>query len=184
MAKLQFETTDLPDVLSVRRTVHRDERGGLARLFCGEDFAAAGLGFEVSQSNLSWSATKGTMRGLHFQRAPHAEAKLVTCISGRIWDVAVDLRKGSATFGKWTACVLDAETLNALYIPPGFCHGFQTLTDNVAMVYFHSAAYAPEAEGGVDACDPSIGIPWPEDITVRSERDASLPPLKDLEPLA
>ncbi len=184
MGKLHFEPTELPDVFEVRRTVFRDDRGGLVRLLCSDELGTAGLALPVAQSNLSWSARKGTLRGLHLQRRPHAEAKLVTCIAGRIWDVAVDLRRGAPTFGRWTARILCAKQMNALYIPPGFGHGFQTLSDDVIMVYFHSASYASAAEAGVNALDPDIALPWPGTITVRSDRDASLPFLKDVEPFA
>lgn len=184
MGKLRFEPTELPAVVEVHRDTFRDARGAMSRLFCANELTANGLTFDVAQSNLSWSTTKGTLRGFHFQRAPQAEAKLVTCISGAILDAAVDLRAGSPNYGRWVTRTLSGDKMNALLIPPGFGHGFQTLTDDVGMVYFHSVRYAPETEGGVNALDADIALPWPEEVTVRSNRDAALPPLKDLEPLA
>jgi dTDP-4-dehydrorhamnose 3,5-epimerase len=161
-----------------------DTRGFFARSFCSEDFAVHGLFSRIAQINTSYTTRKGSIRGLHFQRAPAAEAKTVRCVRGCIFDVAVDLRAGSATYGRWAAEELSAENRNMLYIPEGFGHGFQTLTDDVEMIYLHSTVYAPGFSGGVRHDDPAIGIDWPLPVTEISDKDASLPRLGETEPLS
>jgi dTDP-4-dehydrorhamnose 3,5-epimerase len=160
-----------------------DARGWFARGYCDAEFAANGLNTAWVQCNQSFSAAPGTLRGLHFQRPPHAEIKLVRALRGRVLDVMLDLRAGSRTLGRHVAVTLDAERMNAVYIPAGCAHGFQTLTDDCELLYAHSAAYAPEAEGGVDACDPALGIEWPLPVAARSPRDAGLPPLDAVDPM-
>lgn len=161
-----------------------DERGFFARAFCAEEFAAHGLARAWPQSNISFNIRAGTLRGMHFQRGPAAEAKLVRCIHGAIYDVIVDLRDGSPDFGRWIGIRLDAAGRDALYVPPGFAHGFQTLEPDTELLYLHSAPFDAAREGGLDALDPRLGISWPLDIVGRSARDAALPALDELEPLS
>jgi dTDP-4-dehydrorhamnose 3,5-epimerase len=167
--------TALAGLAILERTVHGDNRGQFRRLFCGEELAR--LGWDAGVAQVNWSLTRraGSVRGIHFQHPPHAEVKLVACVSGRIWDVAVDLRRGSPTFLRWHAEVLDAAGGRSLLIPKGFGHGFQSLTDDAALVYVHSAAYAPEAEGGVHPADSRVGIAWPCPIVELSAKDAARP---------
>ncbi len=170
----RFTITDLPlaGLKRVQRQRLGDNRGFLARMFCAEELAAAGWIRPIAQINHTYTAKQGTVRGMHFQRSPHAEMKLVSCIRGDVWDVAVDLRVGSPTFLYWHAERLSAENGCALLIPEGFAHGFQALTDDVELLYCHSAAYAAQAEGGLHPNDPRLGITWPLAIAELSARDA------------
>lgn len=152
-----------------------DHRGFLARLFCAGELAEAGWTRPITQINHTMTARKGTVRGLHFQHPPQAEMKLVSCIRGEVWDVAVDLRAESPGFLAWHAERLSAENGRALLIPEGFAHGFQALTDEAELLYCHSAAYAPEAEGGLNPLDPRLAIAWPLEIADMSERDRAHP---------
>lgn len=161
-----------------------DARGWLMRLNCAESFAQHGLNSTWTQVNQTYTATCGTLRGMHFQRPPHAEVKFVRCVKGAVWDVAVDLRAGSPSFGHWVGLEISAERGNALYIPQGFAHGFQSLSPDVEMLYMHSCDYVPAAEGGVHHACPDLAIDWPLEIALVSERDADLPVLTELEPLA
>lgn len=165
----------LEGVVALKRKRMGDERGWLERLFCAEELRGAGWKWQVAQMNRTFTARKGTVRGMHFQHPPHEEAKLVTCLAGEVYDVAVDLRPGSPTYLRWHGERLSNENATSLLIPPGFAHGFQTLTDNVEMLYVHSAPFAPDAEGGVRADDPAIGIDWLLPIGERSERDLNHP---------
>ncbi len=160
-----------------------DPRGFFARLFCREEFAAQGLATDWEQSNLSHNAQIGTLRGLHFQRPPAAEIKLVRCVKGAAFDVVIDLRGGSASFGLYVGLRLDAARHNAIYVPEGFAHGFQTLTPGTELEYFHSVSHASEHEGGINPLDPDLAIDWPLPPSNLSRRDVSLPRLKDCEPL-
>lgn len=169
--RFTFHPTDLAGCSVVRRQVLGDERGFLSRLFCTQEFAALGLNRPIAQINHTYTAQKGTVRGMHFQHPPYTETKLVTCIRGEVFDVAVDLRKGSASFLQHHKEILSAENQTALYIPDGFAHGFQTLTDDCELLYLHTAVYNPEAEDGLHAQDPGLGIQWPLPITEMSERD-------------
>lgn len=170
----RFTITDLPmaGLKRVQRQRLGDSRGFLARLFCADELAAAGWTQPIVQINHTFTAKQGTVRGMHFQRPPNAEMKLVSCIRGEVWDVAVDLRVGSPTFLHWHAERLSAENGCALLIPEGFAHGFQALTDDVELLYCHSAAYAAQAEGGLNPNDPRLGIAWPLAIAELSARDA------------
>jgi dTDP-4-dehydrorhamnose 3,5-epimerase len=156
-----------------------DARGFLSRLFCSEELGAAGWTKPIVQINHSCTFRRGTVRGLHFQWPPHAEMKLVSCIRGEVWDVAVDVRAGSETFLQWHAEHLSADNGRALLIPEGFAHGFQALTDDVELLYCHSAAYAAAAEAGLNATDPRLAITWPLPIAERSPRDAQHPMLNE-----
>jgi dTDP-4-dehydrorhamnose 3,5-epimerase len=175
MSRLSFHPLPLPGLMRVERQRLGDERGFLARLFCAETLREAGWQKPIAAINHTYSAALGTIRGLHFQHAPHAEMKLVTCLKGQIWDVALDLRPASPRYLHWHAEILSAENGQALLIPEGCAHGFQALTPDVEILYCHSAAYAPAAEGAVNAFDPAFGIAWPLPASVMSERDKAHP---------
>lgn len=170
-----FHKTTLKDAMLIDPEPRGDDRGFFARMMCREEFAAHGLIADFVQHNMSFSRNRGTVRGLHFQRAPHAEAKLMRCTRGEIVDVIVDLRGASPTYLQHEAFVLTAENHRLLYVPPGFAHGFQTLTDDTEVFYPVSAAYAPDMEGGVRHDDPLIGISWPLGVSELSSKDASWP---------
>jgi dTDP-4-dehydrorhamnose 3,5-epimerase len=157
-----------PDFLS-------DERGMFARSFCQNEFAKHGLDTVVAQCNVSFNRRRGTLRGLHFQSEPRAEAKLVRCTRGAVWDVIVDLRAGSGTRHQWFATQLNAENHTALYVPRGFAHGFQTLVDDSEVFYQMSEYYQPQLSRGVRWNDPVLGIDWPISRPILSERDRQLP---------
>lgn len=177
MSRFEIQSLPLAGLQLVSRKRLGDPRGFLTRLFCAQELAAAGWTLPVAQINHTYTAQKGTLRGLHFQHPPHTEAKLVSCLHGAVWDVAVDLRAGSPTLLQWCAQELSAHNCAALLIPPGFAHGYQTLTDDAELLYCHSAAYAPQAEAGLDALDARLAIAWPLAITERSARDAAHPPI-------
>jgi dTDP-4-dehydrorhamnose 3,5-epimerase len=170
-----FAATPLPGVWLIAPERVADNRGFFARTYDREAFAARGLDPAIEQCSVSFNHRRGTVRGLHFQAAPHAEAKLVRCTRGVVWDVAIDLRPESPAFGKRFAAVLSAEEGMALYIPRGCAHGFQTLEDGTEVFYQISTAYAPGSARGYRYDDPAFGIPWPEPVTVISQRDLSLP---------
>lgn len=178
-----FNALEIAGAYEITLERRGDARGFFARIFCEEEFAELDLNTHWAQANISYSQEKGTLRGMHFQRPPAAEVKMVRCLNGRVLDVFVDLREGSATLGKHAAVVLDAEERNAVYIPEGCAHGFQTLTEDVELQYFHSCRYTPEMEGGVNPLDPTLGIEWPVPISRMSERDAGLPAFSDCEPM-
>lgn len=169
----RFTVTDLPlaGLKLVERQNLGDSRGFLSRMFCAEELASAGWAKPVAQINLTMTARQGTVRGMHFQHPPHAEMKLVNCLRGAVFDVAVDLRRESPTFLKWHAQELSAENRRSLLIPEGFAHGFQALTDDCELLYFHSMPYASGSEAALNALDPALGIAWPLKITEMSERD-------------
>jgi dTDP-4-dehydrorhamnose 3,5-epimerase len=156
-----------------------DERGQFARLFCLNDLAVAHNGRAISQINHSINTVEGTIRGLHYQNKPNAEAKWVRCIRGNIWDVAVDLRRGSSTFLNWYATELSAENDEAMLIPEGCAHGFQVLEANSEVLYLHTNFYTPANEGGVRFDDKALSISWPLPVTSVSDRDRSLPLIND-----
>ena len=173
----RFAVTALP--LAGLRLVERqrlgDSRGFLSRLFCAEELRAAGWVRPIAQINHTYTQRRGTVRGLHFQHAPHAEMKLVSCLRGEVWDVAVDVRSGSATFLHWHAERLSADNGRALLIPEGFAHGFQALSDDVELLYCHAAAYNAGAEAGLNPGDMRLAIAWPLAIAELSARDAAHP---------
>jgi len=179
MSSLEILDTPLPGLKVVRRRPHEDTRGFFNRLFCCNELQHAGWQDRVSQVNHTHTADRGTVRGMHFQHPPHAEMKLVTCLAGEIWDVAVDLRRESPTFLQWHAEVLSADNNRAMLIPEGFAHGFQTLTDNVGLLYLHTAFYEKTAEDGVDPLDPMLSIDWPLPVSMLSERDRNFTPLNE-----
>jgi dTDP-4-dehydrorhamnose 3,5-epimerase len=163
--------TPIAGLWEVETAPRRDERGSLTRLFCADAFAAAVPGLRFVQVNLSITRRRGTIRGLHFQRPPAAEWKLIRCLRGRVFDVAVDLREASSTFGRWHAVLLSGDNQRQILIPPGCAHGFQTLEDDAELLYQHSAAYTPEHEDGVRHDDPRFAIAWPEPPAHLSPRD-------------
>ncbi|MGX1306007.1 dTDP-4-dehydrorhamnose 3,5-epimerase [Amorphus suaedae] len=173
--RFDVEPTSILGVVTLLRKPVGDDRGLLARLFCDEEFRELGLMPSVRQINQSRTRRRGTIRGMHFQHRPHAEAKLVSCLKGEIFDVAVDLRRSSPTFLQWHGQTLSGENFQSLYIPPGCAHGFQTLTDDCELLYLHSEPYQPQCEGALNALDPALGIVWPLDITDMSDRDRAHP---------
>lgn len=172
----------IPDIILVRQKRHADHRGWFQETYRRSLFSTHGITDSFCQDNQSFSAEKGTLRGLHYQSAPHAQAKLVSCLAGRIFDVAVDIRTNSPTFGQHTTAILTASGGEQLYIPAGFAHGFCTMEPNCVIAYKTSAEYAPEAECGIAFNDPAIGVEWPfaEQDLILSERDCSLPKLQDI----
>jgi dTDP-4-dehydrorhamnose 3,5-epimerase len=169
----------LPGLKRVERHRFSDARGFLSRLFCLEELGGFGWTKPIMQITHSCTIQRGTVRGLHFQYPPHAEIKLVSCLRGEAWDVAVDVRAGSKTFLRWHAEHLSTDNGRALLIPEGFAHGFQALTDNVEMLYCHSAAYTPSSEAGLNPKDPKLDIDWPLPLTQLSARDVQHPMLED-----
>lgn len=176
-----YHETTLADAWLIELERRGDDRGWFARTMDAAEFAARGMDDRFVQQNASTSARAGTVRGLHFQRPPHAEAKLVRCLRGRILDVIVDCRQSSPTAGHHEGFELSAENGRMLYVPRGFAHGFQTLTDDVEVSYLVSAFYAPEAEGGLRWDDPALGIAWPLPASVLSPKDAAWPLLGKVE---
>lgn len=177
----RFRILDAPiaGLKTVERLKHADERGFLARLFCSEELQAAGWTKPIAQINHTLTVRVGAVRGLHFQRSPHAEMKLVNCIRGKVWDVAVDLRRGSPTFLKWFAVELSPDNNLALLIPEGFAHGFQALAPDSELIYLHSWAYHPDSEGALHVEEPRVGVQWPLPIAELSPRDRSHPRLSE-----
>lgn len=175
---MTFNETPLGGAYAIDLEKHEDERGFFARCFCRREFAEHGLNTDMVQSNVSFSTRRGTLRGMHFQEEPHAEAKLVRCTQGTIFDVIVDVRPGSATYRDWFGVRLSSSNHRMLYVPEGFAHGFITLADRTEVMYQVSAFYAPDAENGLRYDDPAIGIDWPIPVEVISERDTSWPDLE------
>jgi dTDP-4-dehydrorhamnose 3,5-epimerase len=173
----RFNVTALP--LSGLKLIERksigDNRGFFTRLFCVEELVDAGWHKPIAQINQTFTAKPGTVRGMHYQSPPHAEMKLVTCIQGEVWDVAVDLRAGSPTFLQWHAETLSAENRCAMLIPEGFAHGIQTLSDDVTLFYCHTAVHNPDSALALNVNDPRLAIKWPKPITMLSRRDKSHP---------
>jgi len=172
---VNFVSTTLAGAVIVELERREDERGFFARSFCQREFAEQGLDPCVAQCNVSFNRRRGTLRGLHWQAPPHTEAKLVRATRGALWDVIVDLRPDSATYCEWFGVELTAENRRALYVPPGFAHGFQTLVNDVEVFYQMSAFYAADAQQGARWDDPAFGIEWPIRPPFLSERDATYP---------
>jgi dTDP-4-dehydrorhamnose 3,5-epimerase len=172
---MKIAATDLPGVMLMSIDAHRDARGLFARTYDAEVFAAAGLPTLWPQCNISWNAVRGTLRGLHFQRAPRGEPKLARCTRGRIFDVAVDIRTDSPTCGKWVGFELSHEERNALFVPTGFAHGFLTLEDDCEVFYMMGEIFVPELAAGWRWNDPAFAIEWPFPPAVISERDMGWP---------
>jgi dTDP-4-dehydrorhamnose 3,5-epimerase len=172
---MQYYPTKFKDAWLIKLAPARDERGFFARTFCVDEFSDRDLETNFPQHSISFSAKRGTLRGMHFNREPHAEIKVVRCVRGKIWDVIVDIRESSPTFLHWQGFDLSTENGCQLYIPKGFAHGFQTLTDDVEVTYLISARYVPEAACGLRYDDRSINIIWPLPISVISDKDRSWP---------
>ncbi len=177
----EFKDTPLEELKLIQPRVFTDERGFFIETYKKSEFISAGIPEEFTQDNHSFSS-KGVLRGIHFQTEPHAQGKLIRIIKGAVWDVAVDLRRGSLTFGKWFGLELNEENHTMLYIPPGFGHGFLTLKDNTHFLYKCTTEYEPASDGGVRWDDPDLAIEWPFDPGQKplvSEKDAVLPYLKE-----
>jgi dTDP-4-dehydrorhamnose 3,5-epimerase len=175
MSRFLISDTPLAGLKVIERQRLSDARGFLARIFCAEEFAAIGWQQPIAQINHTSTARQGTVRGMHFQHPPHTEMKLVSCLRGEVWDVAVDIRASSPTFLHWYGAILSAANCRAMLIPEGFAHGFQTLSDAAELLYCHSAAYAVGAEGGLNPQDPQLAIDWPLPVTELSDRDLAHP---------
>ena len=173
--RFEIQATPLPGLCVLQRKPVCDDRGCLDRVFCADELQEIFSGKNIAQVNHTSTRTRGTVRGMHFQHPPHAEIKLVSCLRGEVYDVAVDLRRGSPTFLHWHGEVLSAGNRKSLFIPEGFAHGFQALEDDCEMLYLHSAAYVPGAEGGLHPQDSKLGIAWPLEVLRLSPRDARHP---------
>jgi dTDP-4-dehydrorhamnose 3,5-epimerase len=171
--------TPLADLRVLQRKPLGDNRGYLERLFCQEELGEILADRHIVQINHTLTASRGTLRGMHFQQPPHAETKFVSCLRGEVFDVAIDLRRDSPTFLQWHGEILSADNHRTLVIPEGYAHGFQTLCDDCEMLYLHTAAYHAAAEAGVNARDPTLAIAWPLAVTVLSPRDANHPMLNN-----
>lgn len=172
-----FSSGNLPGIWCLAPEFRSDERGWFARTWCEQEFAAHGLNTRWPQGNLTRTLRRGMIRGMHWQAEPRPEVKLVRCAAGAIWDVVVDVRRGSPTFGRWEAFELTAENGHQLYIPAGFAHGFQCLTDACEVSYLMGETYVPELARGLRWDDPDVGICWPVAGAFLSERDRTLPGL-------
>jgi dTDP-4-dehydrorhamnose 3,5-epimerase len=177
---LHFAPTKFDKAWLIKPERHEDERGFFARTWCQREFEEHGLDADLVQCNVSFNKTKGTLRGMHFQAAPHEEVKVVRCARGRIFDVIVDVRKDSPTFGQWQGFELSEENRYALYVPEDFAHGFLTLESNSEVFYQMSQFYVPAAARGLAWNDEEIAIDWKYSVEVISERDAALPPLSEV----
>jgi dTDP-4-dehydrorhamnose 3,5-epimerase len=176
---MTFHETKLPGVFEIHLEAHSDERGFFARSWCAKEFEEHGLNSRLVQCNVSLNLRQGTLRGMHYQAPPYAEAKVVRCTAGAIYDVILDLRDQSPTFKQWYATTLSADSHHMVYIPEGCAHGFLTLADNTELFYQMSEVYHPESSCGVRWNDPAFQIVWPDKVAVISERDNTYP---DYEP--
>jgi dTDP-4-dehydrorhamnose 3,5-epimerase len=172
---MNFAELSLPGAYVIDLEPIGDERGFFARMLCQEEFGKHGLDMKIVQANVSYSAERGTLRGLHYQIPPHGENKLIRCVRGAVFDVMVDLRPDSPTYLAWEGVELSAQNRRMAYVPEGFAHGFLTLTDDCEVLYPVTAAYAPSAERGLRYDDPSIDIEWPATVRVVSKKDQSWP---------
>ena len=178
-SKFSAFKTPLDELTLLERRCLPDERGYLQRMFCDKDLAHLIGNRAIKQVNHTLTAHIGTVRGLHFQHPPHAEMKLVSCIRGKIFDVVVDLRRESHTFLSWHSVILSDDNNRTLLIPEGFAHGFQSLTDDCELLYFHTSPFRQDAEAALNALDRRLSIAWPLPITKRSKKDVSIPPMSD-----
>lgn len=181
---MNFTETKLCGAFIIEPVRHEDERGFFARTWCRREFEGRGLEADLAQCNISYNRAKGTLRGMHYQQPPYAEAKLVRCTRGAIYDVIIDLRRGSPTFGRWVAAELNEANRRMLYVPRGFAHGFQTLEDDAEVAYQVSEFHRPEAAGGVRWDDPAFLITWPLEVTVMAPCDRDYPDFRAPEPAA
>jgi len=178
-----FTKTNLNKNFLIDLEPHTDERGFFARYFCKKEFSEYDLNTQWAQINTSMSREVGTLRGLHFQRPPHTEIKLVRCLRGAIWDVVVDLREGSETFGKWFGTTLSDKNRTMMYVPRGFAHGFLSLESDSEILYLVSDFYAPGSEGTLIWNDPDVGIQWPIQPKILSDKDLLGGALRDISPI-
>jgi dTDP-4-dehydrorhamnose 3,5-epimerase len=176
---MRFTEAALKGAWTIDPQRHVDNRGSFFRAWCLDECAEHGIDFAPLQANLATNPRAGTLRGLHYQLAPHAETKLVRCVRGSVFDVIVDLRPDSATFGRWFGTQLTADNARTLVAPPGFAHGYQTLEDESDVFYMTSAVYTPSAARGLRFDDATVGIRWPLTPTVMSEQDSGWPSLHD-----
>ena len=172
---MKFNKTPLAGAYVIELEPFLDERGVFARTFCQKEFATIGFHKQIVQINHSLTRKRGAIRGLHFQHPPYAEVKIISCIHGEVFDVAVDIRKGSPTFLEWHGEVISAKNRKSLLIPEGFAHGFQTLDQDCELIYLHSAPYCDQAEGALHVNDPRISVVWPFPATIISDRDRCNP---------
>lgn len=177
---MKFTETKLNGAFIITPDSIEDDRGFFARVFCRHEFEEHGLNYDMVQCNISFNRNKGTLRGMHYQTAPHSEVKLIRCTAGSIYDVIIDLRPESGTFKQWIAAELSEQKHQMLYVPEGFAHGYQTLEDETEVFYQVSAFYKQASERGVRWNDPAFGIKWPLPVTSVSIKDLSHP---DLEPM-
>lgn len=175
MARFEFFDIPLTGAKVIQRKPIEDSRGFLSRFFCADEFQKAGLKNGISQINHTLTRQKGTVRGFHFQYPPYAETKIVSCLNGEVFDVAVDFRKDSPTFLQWYGEVLSKKNQRSFFIPEGFAHGFQTLTEDCELIYLHTASYVKDAEGALNVLDAKLNINWPLPISALSERDRNHP---------
>jgi len=175
---MKFKETKIEGLYIIEPELKIDERGYFARIFCKNEFKKIGFDFNIVQINRSLTKKRGTIRGLHFQKPPKSEDKIVVCLKGKIFDVALDLRKNSLTFGKWVGVELSEGNKKIFLIPKGFAHGFQTLTDDCEILYFMSEFYSPKYEGGIRWDDPFFNIKWPIKNPILSEKDKNWPLFK------
>ncbi len=178
MASIIEPNTDLEGILLVRKEVFSDGRGFFSEIFKESEICKL-IGRRFEQANFSLTKKIGTIRGLHFQKHPNEQGKLITVTSGRIFDVAVDIREGSSTFGKWTSFIIDSSQELAVFLPEGFAHGFQVLEEDTQVLYFCTSEYSPSSEGSIRWNDPEIGIEWPIEDPDTSEKDSIAPFLND-----
>ncbi len=172
---MKFNALPLPGLYTIELNVLKDDRGGFARTFCKKEFEQIGHSKEFVQLNQSWNTKKGTVRGMHFQKPPFKEIKLIRCVKGAVLDVVLDIRKDSPTFLQHIAIELSEDNKTMIYVPEGFAHGFQTLADNSELIYHHTEYYVPDSEGGLRFDDPELNIKWQLPVTVISERDKNHP---------
>lgn len=175
--RFDFIETPLAGLVRIDRKPIEDERGFFSRFFCAHEFKEIGLDLHIAQINHTVTRKKGAIRGMHFHFQPHTETKIVSCTKGEVFDVAVDVRKGSQTFLQWHAELFSAKNQLSLYIPDGFAHGFQALTDDCELIYLHTGFYTPDREGALNVLDPELAIDWPLDVTDISVRDRNHPML-------
>jgi len=175
VTRFSITQTSIDGLLVVHRQRVEDARGYFSRFFCAQELAEAGFNQPIAQINQTLTRRRGSVRGIHFQHPPHGEDKFVSCLRGSVFDVAVDLRRGSPTFLQWHAETLSADNARSLFIPKGFAHGFQTLCDDVELLYLHTAPYVRAAEGGLNPLDPALGIGWPLPFADVSDRDVAHP---------
>ena len=176
---MQFIETYLKGAFLIKPKPYQDQRGTFKRIFCEEEFKKINHKKKLLQVNHSVTKKKGAVRGFHYQNIPMAEVKMVKCLRGSVYDVIIDLRKGSETFLKWHCEILSKENGCMLYIPEGFAHGYQTLDTNCELLYFHTEFYSPDYEGALRFDDPKIDIEWPLDVTDVSEKDKNHPLLSE-----